>query len=129
MGKKRILVAEDEAIVLADLQSKLQRMGYLVCGLAFSGAEAIRKAEETMPDLILMDVRLQGNMTGLEAACHIRKHRDVPVVYITAYASFLETAVQRQEKLLYVSKPFSLGELTQTLEAALYSPADWRHAH
>jgi CheY-like chemotaxis protein len=123
MGETRILVVEDEAIVAADLQSKLQRLGYVVCGIAFSGAEAIRKAGETRPDLVLMDVRLQGNMTGLEAASQIRESRRVPVVYITAYASFLG-AVERIEELLYVSKPFSAGQLKTALDAALHSTAD-----
>ena len=119
MGETRILVVEDEAIVAADLQSKLQRLGYVVCGIAFSGADAIRTASETAPDLILMDVRLQGNMTGLEAAVHIRERRDVPVVYITAYTDVLGDAVERHEEVLYLSKPFSPSELKTVLAGAL----------
>ncbi len=119
MSGKRILVVEDEAIVAADLQSKLQRLGYVVCGIAFSGTDAIRTASETRPDLILMDVRLQGNMTGLEAAVHIRQRRDVPVVYITAYTGVLGEAVERREKVPYLSKPVSPSELKTVLADAL----------
>jgi CheY-like chemotaxis protein len=124
MGETRILVVEDEAIVAADLQSKLQRLGYAVCGIAFSGADAIRTASETTPDLILMDVRLQGDMTGLEAAGHIRKWRDVPVVYITAHTGVLAEAVERHEKILYLSKPFSPSELKTVLAGALNDRPD-----
>ena len=90
----RILVVEDEAIVTADLRSKLERLGYIVCAVAFSGEDAIRQADETTPDLILMDVRLQGTMTGFEAAARIQKRRAVPVVYITAHAAVLEGGVE-----------------------------------
>ena len=123
MGEKRILVVEDEAIVAADLQLKLQRLGYVVCGIAFSGADAIRTASETTPDLILMDIRLQGNMTGLEAAVHIRKRHDVPVVYITAYTDILGE-VERREKVLYLSKPFSPSELKTVLACAFSGRPD-----
>jgi PAS domain S-box-containing protein len=115
---------EDEAIVAADLQSKLQHLGYVVCGIAFSGADAIRTASETTPDLILMDVRLQGNMTGLEAAVHIRKRRHVPVVYITAYTGVLGDTVERHEKALYLSKPVSPSELKTVLADALQGRPD-----
>jgi CheY-like chemotaxis protein len=123
MAVKRILVVEDEAIITADIRSKVERLGYLVCGTAFSGEEAIRKADNSAPDLILMDVRLRGNMSGLEAALQIRKRRDVPVIYITAYAGVLPEDVETHEKLLCLSKPFSSGELKKVLDAAL-GPAE-----
>lgn len=124
MGETRILVVEDEAIVAADLRSKLQRLGYAVCGIAFSGADAIRTASETTPDLILMDVRLQGNITGLEAAAQIRKRHDVPVVYITAYTGVPGATVERHEKVRYLSKPFSPSELKTVLADALKYRSD-----
>lgn len=123
MVLKRILVVEDEAIIRADLRSKVERLGYEVCGMAFSGEDAIRKADDTAPDLILMDVRLRGNMTGLEAALQIRKRRNVPVIYITAYAGVLPDSVEKLEKLFWLSKPFSPGELKKALDAAL-GPAE-----
>jgi CheY-like chemotaxis protein len=124
MADTRILVVEDEAIVTADLRSKLERLGYIVCAVAFSGEDAIRQADETTPDLVLMDVRLQGNMTGFEAAARIRKLRDVPVVYITAHTGIFEDAVAVPEKLLFVAKPFLPGELKRVLETALRSTSD-----
>ncbi len=123
MSGHRILVVEDEAIVAADIENKLRRLGYVVCGVAFSGEDAIRKAGDTKPDLVLMDVRLQGKMTGIEAASHIRKERDVPIVYVTAYTRVLLRDIpEREGKFLYVSKPFSLDELTRVLDTALSTP-------
>jgi two-component system, response regulator PdtaR len=123
MALKRILVVEDEAIITADLRRKLERLGYSVCATAFSGEDAIRKADDTTPDLVLMDVRLRGKMTGIEAASQIRQRRDVPVIYITAYASVLAEAGETHEKPLCLSKPFSSGELKKVLDAAL-GPAE-----
>jgi CheY-like chemotaxis protein len=120
---KRILVVEDEAIITADLRSKVERLGYRVCATAFSGEDAIRKADDTAPDVVLMDVRLRGSMTGLEAASHMRKRRDVPVIYITAYASVLADGAEMHEKPLCLSKPFSSGELKKVLAAAI-GPAE-----
>ena len=121
MVPKRILVVEDEAIIIADLRSKVERLGYAVCGTAFSGEDAIRQADDTAPDVILMDVRLRGNMTGLEAASQIRKRRDIPVIYVTAYAGVLSDAVGTSDRLLCVSKPFSSSELKKVLDAVLGS--------
>jgi CheY-like chemotaxis protein len=114
----RVLVVEDEAIITADLRSKIERLGYIVCGTAFSGEEAIRQADVTAPDVILMDVRLRGEMSGLEAALQIRKRRNVPVIYITAYADVLPDSVSTSKGFLCLSKPFSSGELKKILDAA-----------
>jgi CheY-like chemotaxis protein len=124
MACTRILVVEDEAIVTADLRSKLERLGYIVCAVAFSGEDAIQQADETRPDLVLMDVHLQGNMTGFEAAARIRKRRDVPVVYITAHTGIFGETVAIAGKLLFLAKPFLPGELKRVLEIALRSTSD-----
>jgi len=82
MAKAEILVVEDESIVARDLASRLEQLDYAVTALAASGPEAIRKATETLPDLVLMDVRLRGDMDGIEAAQQIRERLNVPVVYL-----------------------------------------------
>jgi CheY-like chemotaxis protein len=79
MKKKQILVVEDERIVAADIKMSAQRLGYDVCGIAFSGEEATKKAEEMNPDLVLMDIVLEGEMDGIEAASAIRTRFDIPV--------------------------------------------------
>jgi CheY-like chemotaxis protein len=116
---KRILVVEDEAIITADLRNKVERLGYVVCGTAFSGEDAIQKADDTAPDLVLMDIRLRGEMTGLEAGSQIRQRRKVPVIYITAYAGVLPDADENCETLLCLSKPFSSSQLKKILESGL----------
>jgi CheY-like chemotaxis protein len=78
--KGRILIVEDESIVRLDLQQRLERMGHTVVGLASEGEEAVAKAVELKPDLILMDVRLEGEMDGIEAAGRIRERQATPVI-------------------------------------------------
>jgi CheY-like chemotaxis protein len=116
--KARILVVEDEAIVQMDLESRLRRLGYSVVGLAAEGEEAVAKAAELAPDVVLMDVRLKGPMDGIEAARRIRSQRDVPVIFVTAFASTL--ALEDPEKRWpRVSKPFRTEDLKATIAEVL----------
>jgi CheY-like chemotaxis protein len=116
--KARILVVEDESIVQLDLQSRLRRLGYAVIGSAVSGEEAIIKAAELKPDLVLMDVRLEGRMDGIEAAAQIRAAREVPVLFLTAYNAALEG--QRHAPLHpCIAKPFRADELQAAIVHAL----------
>jgi PAS domain S-box-containing protein len=124
MTKPRIVLVEDENLVALEIQDLLQVLGYEVCGRASSGEEAIRKAAETNPDLALMDIRLKGDMDGIEAAGHIRAHFEIPIVYLTAYAD--EGTLQRAkatEPFGYVIKPFEERELHIAVEMALYKHA------
>jgi DNA-binding NarL/FixJ family response regulator len=82
--KKRVLVVEDEAIIAKDLERILRTYGYDVVGLASSGEESIRQAEVSRPDVVLMDIRLKGEMTGIEAANQICDTLHIPVIYLTA---------------------------------------------
>jgi len=121
MSEPRILVVEDEGIVARDIRHTLERLGYAVPAVASSGEEAVEKAAETHPDLVLMDIVLQGDMDGVEAADQIRSHFDVPVVYLTAYAdeNLLERA-KITEPFGYLLKPFQERELHATVEMALH---------
>ena len=121
MNRKQILVVEDERIVAADIKLSVQRLGYDVCGIAFSGEEATKKAEEMKPDLVLMDIVLEGEMDGIEAASAIRSRFAIPVVYLTAYADkkTLERA-KITEPFGYIIKPFEERELNSIIEIALY---------
>lgn len=121
MDKAQILVVEDESIVALDLQKKLMRLGYGVPALAASGREAIAQSARIRPDLVLMDIRLQGDMDGIEAAEHIRTHLNLPVIYLTAYAD--ETTLQRakiSQPYGYLLKPLAERELQISIEVALY---------
>ena len=86
MEPASILIVEDEPVVANDIQLSLQRLGYRVPAMATSGEEAIRRAGDTHPDLILMDIVLKGKMDGVETALQIQRRQDVPVIYLTAYA-------------------------------------------
>jgi diguanylate cyclase (GGDEF)-like protein/PAS domain S-box-containing protein len=120
MNKTNILIVEDEIIVAKDLANKLKKLGYFVPGLASSGEEAIKKAAEAELDLVLMDIRLRGNMDGIEAARHISNIFNIPIIYLTANA---DTATFERAKttkpLGYLLKPFKEKELYNTIEVTL----------
>ena len=120
MAKAKILVVENEAIIARDIQDKLEDLGYDVPAIASSGEEAIKKAEEIKPDLVLMNIGLKGDMDGIDAAAHIHNRFDIPVVYVTAYMD--EKRLERAkvtEPFGYIIKPFEDKELASTIEKAL----------
>ncbi|HEY9845909.1 MAG TPA: response regulator, partial [Candidatus Caenarcaniphilales bacterium] len=121
MVNAKILVVEDESIVAQDIQASLKSMGYTVPAVVASGEEAIKKAAQTHPDLVLMDIHLQGAMDGVEAARQISTHLNIPVIYLTANAddSTFERA-KVTEPFGYILKPFEERELSTTIEIALY---------
>jgi PAS domain S-box-containing protein len=121
MSQVRILVVEDERIVALDLQARLQDLGYVVPATAARGEDAVRRALELHPDLILMDIRLKGEMDGIEAARRIQEQLEVPVIYLTAYA---DPETLDRAKVTgpygYLLKPFEDRELQTTIQIALY---------
>ncbi len=121
MCKAQILVVEDENVVSRDIQTRLQRLGYDVPAVVSSGEEAVEKAGEIRPDLVLMDIMLKGEMVGTEAAEQIRERFDLPVIYLTAYADDLTLQQAKvTEPFGYILKPFEERDLRTTLEMALY---------
>lgn len=124
MTGKRILIVEDEGIVARDMGKILTRLGFEVAAVAYSGPEAVRRAEEEKPDLVLMDIVLKGEMDGIEAAKRIREAADIPVVYFTAYADagILKRA-EVTEPYGYILKPFRERELHAVIEIAFYKHA------
>jgi len=121
MGKTQIMIVEDESIVAKDIEMSLNKLGYSVCSLASSGEEAIRKAGEHRPDLVLMDIVLQGEMSGVEAAGQIRLQFDIPVIYLTAYADEKTLNLAKiTEPFGYMLKPFEEKKTHTAIEMALY---------
>jgi diguanylate cyclase (GGDEF)-like protein/PAS domain S-box-containing protein len=121
MSKAQILIVEDESIVSQDIQKRLKEMGYAVCGIAFSGEEAVEKAAEMMPNLVLMDIMLKGKLDGVEAAKQIYERFNIPVVYLTAYSD--NHTLKRAEitqPFGYILKPFEERELHVAVQMALY---------
>ena len=121
MASFKILVVEDESIVAMDIKHRLENMGYIVPAITSSGEEAVEKASETDPDLILMDIVLKGEIDGIEAAQQIKENLDVPIVYLTAYSD--ERTLKRAKitgPFGYIIKPFEDRELHSAIEVALY---------
>ncbi|GEM_PF-1103640 len=122
MAKAQILIVEDDNIVALELRDRLQSLGYAVAGVASYGREAIERAAEMRPDLVLMDIRLKGDVDGIEAAREIRARFGIPVVYLTAYAD--ENTLRRAkvtEPYGYIVKPFQERELHTVIEVVLYN--------
>ncbi|MEA1970542.1 MAG: PAS domain S-box protein [Thermodesulfobacteriota bacterium] len=119
--KAKILIVEDERIIALEMRHKLESMGYDVSAIVSSGEEAVRKAEELHPDLVLMDIILQGEMDGVEAAGQIRTRFNIPVVYVTANVSDDRMeGIKRSEPFGCVFKPFEDVELRAAIDIALY---------
>jgi DNA-binding NtrC family response regulator len=120
-ARRSILVVEDEAVVADDLQHRLNELGYEVAGWAVSGEDAVRLAEEVHPELVLMDIRIRGELDGIAAAHAIRDRVDIPVIFVTAFAD-PETLgrAKAAEPLGYIVKPFSDRDLENSIELALY---------
>lgn len=119
----RILIVEDEYIVAADLATKLIKLGYEVVGTAASGGEATQLAEQHRPDVVLMDIQLQGSMSGTEAAEVIRQKTGCPIIFVTAFAAvFLRDPAIMQPPGLCISKPFSSTQLKAALRTVLNDP-------
>lgn len=121
MSDIRLMVVEDEPVVSLDIQRRLRDLGYGEPLLAASAAEAVDKALEHNPSLILMDIVLEGDMDGIDAAAEIRKRRDIPVVYLTGHSDpdILQRA-KITEPFGYIIKPFEDKELKSCIEMALY---------
>ena len=120
MAGERILIVEDEGILATGLQSLLEERGFDVVGLAATGRDAIASAAELWPDLIIMDIKLTGEMDGVEAARHIRERSDVAILYLTAYAD--ETTLSSAlgtSPFAYLVKPYEERELLAAIRTAL----------
>jgi PAS domain S-box-containing protein len=117
----KILVVEDEMIISMEIKQKLLEMGYIVVGQAITGESAIQKAGETKPDLILMDIRLKGQMDGITAAQRIIELYDLPIIFLTAHSdkATLERAVALSPSG-YLLKPFKERELMTNIEMSLH---------
>ncbi len=121
MPASRILIVEDERLVANALARNLEGLGYEVVSAVASGEEALAKAEETRPDLVLMDIRLEGEMDGIEAAGLITSRFDIPIIFVTAYADRNVLAKAKiAEPYGYLIKPLSKRELHSAVEIALY---------
>jgi CheY-like chemotaxis protein len=114
-----ILLVEDEAIIALNLRMKLIKAGYHVFQVVPTGEEAIIRAEQDQPDVILMDTRLAGKMDGIEASEHIRNRRDVPIILVTGYPQ--DEAFKSRTKTIHpaacMEKPVSIQDLQAVINS------------
>ncbi len=119
----KILIVEDENIIALDIRSMLEDLGYMVSDVVGSGEESIEKASETRPDLILMDIKLKGELDGVSAGEEIFKQFRIPIVYLTAYSD--QTTIKRinggknGNPSAVIHKPFDEGELQSIIDHTL----------
>ena len=121
MESKTILIVEDEKIIAEDIKNIIIKFNYKVPAIVTSGEQAIQKAKELKPDLILMDIVIEGDINGIEAAKQIYREYGIPIVFLTAYAD--EKIIKQAAKSSpfgYIIKPFEDRELRAAIEIALY---------
>jgi DNA-binding LytR/AlgR family response regulator len=121
MSDYKVLIVEDELLVSADIEESLEILGYNVVGAVATGKDAIESVEKHLPDVILMDIMLKGDMTGIEAANIIRKKHDVPIIYLTANADI--ATIEKAKISLpygYIIKPFTEKDLQTNIEIARF---------
>jgi CheY-like chemotaxis protein len=116
----KILIVEDESIVALHLSNQMRQCGYSVVATVTSGEAALSQCMLIRPDLVLMDIRLQGEMNGLQAGLEIQKRYAIPVLYLTAYAEQL-TMVQSHShaEIAYLAKPFKESDLYEIVTSLL----------
>lgn len=119
--RTRVLIVEDEGIIAHDMERRLIRMGYAVAGIADNGADALSLSEQTQPDIVLMDIVIQGSMDGIETARKLKEQRDIPVIFLTAHSddATLDHA-KRIQPQAYLVKPFEETEMRTSIELAVY---------
>lgn len=122
MAGERILIVEDEAIVAKDVEQSLIKLGYQVTGIARYGTEAVGLVAKSQPDLVLMDISLEGDKDGVKTAEVIGSRFGTPVVYVTAHTDQATVARARHTKPVgYLVKPLNYERLRATVEKALAS--------
>ena len=117
----RVFIVEDEALIAMELRDRLNGLGYEVTGTASRGEQALEAIPACAPDVVIMDFRLAGTLTGIETAARLRTHLDVPIIFLSAYSD--EELLRQAGEVLpfgYLVKPFEERELHATIQMALY---------
>lgn len=118
--KTKILIAEDEAILALSIQRALTISGYEVCDLVSTGEKAVELIKQEKPDLVILDVFLNGSVNGIEAAMQIRSRSDIPIVFISGYEEGkLIELIKSVKSSTYLVKPFTPKALESVIIQAL----------
>src|SRR6188508_1619050 len=117
----RIMVVEDDDELAGEISNILTMLGYQVAGTAASGEDCLALAGQAPPDLVLMDIKIRGNLDGIQTAERLKKIKDVPVVYLTGFS---DSATLKRARLThahgFLVKPFRVSEIKSTIEMALF---------
>ena len=117
---KKVMVVEDESIVSLDIKNSLTKLGYSVSGVAASGDIALTKMQDNRPDVVLMDIHIKGEMSGIDVSRRVKEYFQIPIVYLTANAdSATFREAQETDPYGYVLKPFKAAELGIAIEIAI----------
>jgi CheY-like chemotaxis protein len=117
----KVLILENEAIIAEDLRRRLEEMGYNVTAVTNTGRDAIDLAKENPPDILLMDLNVQGDLNGAETAVILQGYfeQPVPVIFITAFSEKEFPVIKALDSYFYVKKPFSDEDLMQSIRKAI----------
>ncbi len=117
----KILIVEDDIVIAEDIRSKVKKLGHSPIGIVYKGESVTDKLVAQRPDLILLDIELQGQMSGIDVALHLNQKFKIPFVYITSYADRATIErVKSTNPLGYLVKPFSQDDIRVSIEMALF---------
>ncbi|MFW9929384.1 MAG: response regulator [Candidatus Thorarchaeota archaeon] len=116
---RKILIVEDEQVIAMDLQKTISNFGYNVLSTVSSGEEALRLMAENKPNLVIMDILLEGDLNGIETGVIISERYNIPIIYITAYAKEILLRSKITESSTFLVKPFNESELQKKIEEVL----------
>jgi two-component system, response regulator PdtaR len=123
--RSKIIIVEDEIIIALDLKLRLEHLGYEVMGTVFNGEDAIKVAGEKNPDLVLMDIQLNGELDGINVAQQIRNLYNIPFIYLTgSYENTLLERAKQTDPVGFISKPFDELEIQNLIEKAISQKLD-----
>ena len=123
--RSKIIIVEDEIIIALDLKLRLENLGYNVIHTAFNGEDAIKRTGETSPDLVLMDIQLNGELDGINVAQQIRSLYNIPFIYLTgSYENSLLERAKQTDPVGFINKPFDESEIQNLIEMAISQKQD-----
>lgn len=128
MGATKIYIVEDEPLIADTIQVALENEGYIVCGMADNAKEALFDIEEYQPDLVLLDIHIEGDINGIELASRMQKKFKIPHIFLTSYSD-KDTIdqVKKTNPFGYIVKPFNEQSLRSNIEIALYKFKQLHH--
>ncbi|GIW22172.1 MAG: hypothetical protein KatS3mg068_1179 [Candidatus Sericytochromatia bacterium] len=121
MENFKVLIVEDQSIIAKDIKTILERLGYTICGIAHDTNSALDLAFKTKPDIIIMDIVLNNNESGINTYAKISEKIDIPVIYLTAHTNKdLINKAKNTKPYAYILKPFEEKELDINIQIAIY---------